>query len=445
MQYARTRDGASLAYWALGEGPTLIQLPSVPFTHIQKEWEDPDWRAWYETLASRFRLVRYDTRGCGLSSALDPAYSLEAMLQDLEAVADKTEAEDFSIIAPVQAGPIGVAFAARNPGRMKRLILWCAVSRGDELMTSSFAALRTVSLTDWDLFAETAAHAVVAGWDQARTAHRMASIMRESCNAAIHEAVMEGFLSQDISNDLRNVTCPVLVAYRQAGTSPLPASARYLASAMREASLLPFPGASLLMVTSDTEDIAAAFTEFLTPPEQTSRGSRVSGFQTLLYTDIEGHTAMIQRLGDEQGRTVLRQHDRVIRSVIETHRGTEVLTRGDGFLVSFETAQSALECAAELQGRLADAVSELPVELRVRIGINAGEPIREGGELHGAAVKAAEAIAAQAEGGQVLVANVVRELAAGKSFAFTSCGDSTLPGLEEPVRLWELHWAHAAT
>jgi class 3 adenylate cyclase len=79
------------------------------------------------------------------------------------------------------------------------------------------------------------------------------------------------------------------------------------------------------------------------------------------------------------------------------------------------------------------------------VGINAGEPIQEGDELHGAAVMAAQAIAARAGGGEVLVANVVRELAAGKGFAFADRGEATLRGLDEPVRVWELLWAHTAT
>lgn len=446
IQYAATADGANLAFWAVGDGLPLIQLPSIPFTHIQMEWQDPDWCAWYQSLAARFRLVRYDARGCGLSSAPTPDYSLDAMLEDLRAVADRAGFPVFSLIAPVQAGPVAVAFAARHPERVQRLILWSSISRGDELMTSSFAALRAVSLTDWDLFTETAAHAIVAGWDQAQTAHRMASIMRESCTAAIHEAVMEGFLSADISDDLRNVKCPVLVAYRTNGTSPLPASARYLASAIPGAEILPVPGASMLFVVSDAPQIAASFTEFLVaggPPQR--EGIIPAGFQTLLYTDIEGHTGIIRHLGDDLGRRVLREHERITRDVIQGHGGTEVMTRGDGFLVSFTTAQAALECAAELQRRLADAGADLPVELRVRVGINAGEPIREGDELHGAAVKAAQAIAGRAVGGQVLVANVVRELAAGKSFAFADQGSAGITGLEEPVRIWELLWAHTAT
>jgi class 3 adenylate cyclase/pimeloyl-ACP methyl ester carboxylesterase len=446
IQYARTADSASIAYWAVGDGAPLIQMPPIPFSHVQMEWEDPDWRGWYETLAPGFRLVRYDPRGCGLSSTPDPAFTLEAMVEDLRAVAEKNGFESFSLIAPVQAGPPAVAFAARYPQMVSRMILWCAVSRGDELRTSSFEALREVSRTDWELFAETAAHALVAGWEEAETAHRMAAIMRAAASTAIHEAVMEGFLSEDISADLAGVKCPVLVAYRMSGTSPLPASARYLASAIREASLLPIPGSSLLFVISDAPQIAVAFREFLLASQHgQGRGQTPSGFHTLLYTDIEGHTSIMQRLGDDRGRAVLREHERITRAAIESYEGTEVLARGDGFLVRFSTAQAAIECAAELQRRLADASAELPVELRVRVGINAGEPIQEGDELHGAAVKAAQAIAAAANGGEVLVANVVRELAAGKGFAFSDRGPSTLPGLEEPVRIWELLWAHTAT
>ncbi|MEO8541592.1 MAG: adenylate/guanylate cyclase domain-containing protein, partial [bacterium] len=163
------------------------------------------------------------------------------------------------------------------------------------------------------------------------------------------------------------------------------------------------------------------------------------------YTDIEGHTAIMQRLGDEQGRQVMRHHERITRSAIERHRGKESLATGDGFLARFSTANDALACAVDLQRNLADASADLPVELRVRVGINAGEPIIEGDEIHGAVVFAARRIASSADGGEVLVANVVRELAAGKGFAFKERGEVAVSGQHEPVRLWELLWAHTAT
>jgi class 3 adenylate cyclase len=76
----------------------------------------------------------------------------------------------------------------------------------------------------------------------------------------------------------------------------------------------------------------------------------------------------------------------------------------------------------------------------VRIGLNAGEPIAEDDDLFGTAVILAARIAAKAEGGEILAANVVRELAAGKGFLFSDRGDVVLRGFEDPVRLYEVRW-----
>ncbi|MDP2948295.1 MAG: adenylate/guanylate cyclase domain-containing protein [Chloroflexota bacterium] len=91
------------------------------------------------------------------------------------------------------------------------------------------------------------------------------------------------------------------------------------------------------------------------------------------------------------------------------------------------------------------AASSAPTEaIRVRIGLNAGEPIAEEKDLFGTAVILAARIAAQAEGGEILAANVVRELAAGKGFLFADRGDIALRGFEDPVRLYEVRWREDA-
>lgn len=443
IQYAQTADGASIAFWQLGDGVPVIQMPLVPFTHIQMEWADEDWRNWFELLASKgLRVLRYDTRGCGLSWAAEPEFSLAEMVADLGAVADRAGLARFGLLAPVQAAPAALAYAAISPDRVDRIVLWCGISRGDEMRTSSFEALLTLSHTDWGLFAEAAAHAVVAGWDNAGAAHRTAAIMRESSSVEIYDRVMANYLDTDISDYLPRVKCPVLIAYRSEGTSPLPSSARYLAATIQGSTMRPFPGSSLLFIVSDAPEIATAFAAFFLDRSGEQVESPPGAFQTLLYTDVEGHTAIMQRLGDDRGREVLREHERITRRAIERHRGAEALATGDGFLVRFASAHDALQCAAALQQALADASAELPVELRVRVGITAGEPIIEGDEIHGAVVFAARRIAAGARGGEVLVANVVRELATGRGFAFKQRGDLRVAGQEDKLELWEFLWAH---
>ena len=112
---------------------------------------------------------------------------------------------------------------------------------------------------------------------------------------------------------------------------------------------------------------------------------------------------------------------------------------GDGFMISFGSAVGALDCAIAIQRALAEG------EVKVRIGLNAGEPIAEEepdgrGDLFGTSVILAARIAAQAKGGEILASNVVRELVAGRGFLFSDQGERVLRGFEDPVRVYEVSW-----
>jgi class 3 adenylate cyclase len=113
---------------------------------------------------------------------------------------------------------------------------------------------------------------------------------------------------------------------------------------------------------------------------------------------------------------------------------------GDGFMASFGSVTSAIECAIALQRAFAVHTDSMPEPLHVRVGLNAGEPIEEDGDLFGATVILASRIAAKAEGGEVLVADTVRGLCSGKGFLFADRGDFVAKGFEEPVRVYEVRW-----
>jgi len=131
--------------------------------------------------------------------------------------------------------------------------------------------------------------------------------------------------------------------------------------------------------------------------------------------------------------------------VLRENGGDEVKTMGDGFMASFASVTGAVECAVALQrafeedhhGPGADSGRE---PIHVRIGLNAGEPIEEGGDLFGSTVIMASRIAAQAEGGEILVADTVRGLCSGKGFLFADRGENVLRGFEDAVRLYEVRW-----
>ena len=88
IQYAQTADGVSIAFWTLGEGMPLVHLP-VLFSHVQLEWQIAECRRWYESLAQNRKLVRYDTRGLGLSERNVAEFSPDTMVLDVEAVVDR--------------------------------------------------------------------------------------------------------------------------------------------------------------------------------------------------------------------------------------------------------------------------------------------------------------------------------------------------------------------
>jgi class 3 adenylate cyclase len=210
------------------------------------------------------------------------------------------------------------------------------------------------------------------------------------------------------------------------------------------ARLLPLTGVPGSFFVGQPEEVIRAINHFLEEDgpagwadDSRAKSGGAGAFRTVLFTDLVGHTEMMSRLGDERGRDVLREHETITRNVLKANGGTEVKTMGDGFMASFSSVTKAVECAIALQRAFADRQGE---PLNVRVGLNAGEPIEEDGDLFGATVILASRIAAKADGGEILVADTVRGLCSGKGFLFADRGEFVAKGIEEPVRISEVSW-----
>ncbi len=453
IQYAQTKDGVSIAYWTLGEGEPLVCMYVGGFSHIQLEWEIPAVRRVYERWAQKRMVVRYDSRGCGLSDRDVTDYSLEAHLLDLEAVVGHLGCERFALFPNGGTGPVAIAYAVRHPERVSHLVLWCTYARASDLWESpQVKGLLGLLDTDWELWAETAAHAVF-GWSEGELAHQYAALMRES---ATPEAVRSAWVASseiDVTALLPEIRSPTLIVHRRQLPFPTMDVARQLASKIPGARLVLQEGDSMGLVAGDWEATAQTIDEFLGEGEAAgAKPPEAGAFRTVLFTDVEGSTALTQHLGDARARELLREHERMVREALKSHGGAEVKTMGDGFMASFGSATKALECAIAMQRAFAEWNSARPSTgsgraevIRVRIGLNAGEPIAEEdpdgrSDLFGTAVITAARIAAQASGGEILASNVVRELVAGKPFLFADRGETSLRGFEDPVRLYEVRW-----
>ena len=155
----------------------------------------------------------------------------------------------------------------------------------------------------------------------------------------------------------------------------------------------------------------------------------------VLFTDIVGAGT-----ADALPRNVLRVHERLTRGALTQHGGTRIRQRGPLFMASFTSASGALDAAITMQQAVSEHFAETETPIRIRVGINAGEPIEEDDDLCGTAVIRAARIMNAAAGGEVLVSDIVRGLVAGKDYLFTDKSERALKGFEEPVRLYAVAW-----
>jgi len=172
---------------------------------------------------------------------------------------------------------------------------------------------------------------------------------------------------------------------------------------------------------------------FRPPPE---------GTITILFTDIEGSTAMAHDLGNEGALQVMRDHNSIIRNCIQRNSGFEVKTQGDGFMIAFASAASAIFCAVDIQRSMAEHNRQRPEsDILVRIGVNAGDTLRHEEDFFGVAVNLAARIAARARGGQILVSGLVRGLAGPvPGITYIPRGRIEARGFAYRFRLYEVQW-----
>ena len=187
-------------------------------------------------------------------------------------------------------------------------------------------------------------------------------------------------------------------------------------------------------ISSEQPDIAA-----LAAPD---------GQVTILFSDIEDSTLITERLGDQRWLEVLRAHNSLFRRLVRSHGGFEVKNQGDGFMLVFPDSRRALECAAAIQRALAESDPVEGERVRVRIGMHAGEAIREEGDFFGRSVILAARIAARARGGEILVSEHLKgraeELdAARPTICFDEGEEIELKGLAGTHRVYRADWERA--
>jgi class 3 adenylate cyclase len=454
VRFCTASDGVRIAYATYGSGYPLILVPGW-VSHL--DIDDFLWDAVVEGLLDAtghsLMIARFDKRGTGLSQRGDVGLSVESRLHDIEAVEDALKLRRFALDGISEGGPIATAYAARYPRRVSHLIVYGSFARGlgDALGDQAAAdAMFSLIKSEWGLASSVFTLRLLGG-ASAEDIRKFAHLQKEGVTADDAIALLRMNFSLDIRDQLPSIKAPTLVIHGRNDEAVPFERGRELAQLIPNARFLAHDGGHYAGGDA-AESVLRAVAEFLSdvtvpahvapdpPPARTPEAAIKRDVVTIVFTDIERNTEILQRLGDAAWRDLLREHERMTRDLLKQHAGDEIKTIGDAFMASFGSATQALECAIAVQRAFA-ARNELATEpIHVRIGINSGEPIAEDGDLFGTSVTMASRIASVAAGGEIVASNVVRELVAGKGFLFADRGDSAMRGFEDPVRLYEVRW-----
>jgi class 3 adenylate cyclase len=428
IQYVKTSDGVNIAHYAIGQGTPVVFAADPPCSHVGLEWQQPLFRAGFEGYLSHHALVRYDSRGLGMSDR-DPAdFSLAARVSDLEAVADAAKLDQFALIALNNSGPVAIRYAVQHPLRVTHLVLWNTVVDGRDQFrpTPQTEILTRLLQTDWEMFTENMV-GLAFGWGR-DDVRRYGAFLRECVDQPTFLRLYTALAQVNVSDDLPAIAVPTLVIH-QSGIAPV-AGGRSVAAAIPGARLVVFEG----KWGENTDEYMRAVATFLGDDESLPAQDRVrSGTAIILFADIVNSTALTEHLGDTAFRTRARGLDASLRTIIRDCAGTAIDGKllGDGVLAIFTSAREAIDAA--LSCATAGDASGLPLHL----GVHAGDVIREGDNVYGGAVNIASRISGLSAPGEVLVSDTVRGLArTSAGVRFEDRGEHTLKGVADAQRVF---------
>ena len=451
VRYAKTQDGVSIAFTVLGTGPETIVSASNIFGDLHFYKAIPLSRTQFDRLADHGRrVILYDPRNMGSSEHRDTDYSDRAQLSDLEAVIDRAGPDRFNLYGALHGAHTATAYAVANPERVERLVLSQPFARGADYYTSVpemavIASMEATTPEEEEIHKLSGAN-IITGFSDPVLAAQFASALTSSMSTSETKAFTEAMRSRDISSLLPQISSPTLVIFTHGFLPALLPLTREVARLVPDAEFIETgtQGGSKQDLFKSWLGVADTFLRGEQGAEASNRNpssGQTASVQTVLFTDFVGHTEMMQRLGDERGREVLREHEMITRDRLAEHSGTEVKTMGDGFMVSFGSVTQAMDCAIALQQAFTDHNASSPEPLHVRVGLNAGEPIEEDGDLFGSTVIMASRIAGNADAGDILIPEPLRHLLTGKSYVYADRGETMLKGFEDAVRLYEVRWS----
>jgi class 3 adenylate cyclase len=435
VRYAKTSDGAHLAFTVLGDGPIdLVEVGNGTNMSIEAAHDEPRWQGYVDAIADFARFIRFDPRGIGLSDPLGVGgATIEQYASDTLAVMAAAGSDEAALSAAGHSGPAAIFLAATKPSAIRALVLINTYARNlraddypegipldlfdrfvDALVEPpSPSADPSEVVDDLPLMApsRTDDAAFRTWWRQA--GHRGAS-------PSTARAVFKMSRDADVRDLLSQVQAPTLVLHSVGDKFVRAGHGEYLATHIAKARFIRIDSADHLPWTDDT-DTVGEIEEFLTGTRRAPTGNR--RLATVLFTDIVQSTEAVRTLGDQAWRDRLDRHDVLADRQISRYGGKLVKSMGDGVLATFDGPAAAIRCAAAM----ADGVTQIGVS--IRCGVHVGEIEQRDEDIAGIAVHTASRICGSAQPGEILVSRTVTDLVAGSGIEFEDRGEQQLKGV----------------
>jgi class 3 adenylate cyclase len=439
--YARTGDGAHIAYRAIGQGPPDILFIPEWFFGVEDVLTDPLLGPFYRRLGSFSRLIIYSKRGVGSSDAMAPSDvpPLAGWLEELAAVLDNVNSPTPALFAHGVGGPLAMLFAATYPDRVSALILsntFARLARDDDYPIG----IPEVTLERFlEAFDE-------RGWGRGQRMNVLtpgsaqddrlrswyARGERMAAGPGMATAIQRMLFSVDVRPALASLRVPTLILHRRDNALTGVRFGRYLHDQIPGSRLVELPGQDHPFFLGNTEELLGEVETFLTGRSGQRRAIRA--LSTVLFSDIVGSTNHAQHVGDRRWRETLETYYSIAQRHVDANGGRVIQTVGDGILATFAAPTDAIRSAAVIR----DSVEQLGLSLRT--GIHTGECELIGNDLAGIAVHIASRIQGLAQPGAILVSRTVADLVAGSGITLTDLGDHSLKGVEG---LWRVYAASA--
>jgi pimeloyl-ACP methyl ester carboxylesterase/DNA-binding CsgD family transcriptional regulator len=221
IRFCTARDGVKLAYAVSGAGPPLV-MSATWLTHLELQWQSLAWRPWLDAFTQEHRVLRYDSRGCGLSDRKATEFSFDAMLSDLERVVDAASFRRFALLGTCWGGPLAIEYAARHPARVSHLILYGTYGLGRFRWTDRPKEIEKARLfldltrLGWGQDNHALLRVWAAAFQPGGTADHMRSWseqQREATSAETAVRLLEIGWNIDVREAACSLKCPVLIVH----------------------------------------------------------------------------------------------------------------------------------------------------------------------------------------------------------------------------------------